>query len=98
MLMNRAPPSAAVRGGPSERRAREVAAESDQGPGAALGVPAEADVARERVLVSEEPLDGIPIVDAVGARERVERIDGLGAESHRGGHVPLEAELLLDRG
>src|SRR5256712_14024677 len=80
----------------SHRRAGELAAERDERPRCALCVPAEPDVAAERVLVPEEPLDGVPIVDAVGAGERVERIDGLGAELHRVGDVALEAKLLLD--
>src|SRR2546425_2332770 len=81
----------------SERRARELAAEDDQPPGSALRIPAEANVVRERVLISEEPLDGVPIVDAVRASQGVERIDRLGAEPHRVCHVPLEAQFLLDR-
>src|SRR5262245_63489263 len=35
---------------------RELAAERDQSPRSTLSVPAEADVARKRVLVPEEPL------------------------------------------
>src|SRR3989441_12142709 len=78
----------------SHRRAGELAAERDERPRRALRVPAEADVTGERVLVPEEPLDGIPIVDAIGTGERVESIDRLGAELHRVGDVALEAELL----
>src|SRR2546427_3384001 len=80
----------------SHRRTGELAAERDERPRRALRVPAEPDVTGERVLVPEEPLDGIPIVDAIGTGERVESIDRLGAELHRVGDVALEAELLLD--
>src|SRR4029450_2842786 len=72
--------------------------ERDQRPRPALRVPAEADVTGERVLVSEEPLNRVPVVAAVGAGQRGERVDGLGAELHRVGDVALEAELLLERG
>src|SRR5712692_8414107 len=82
----------------SESGACELAAEGDQPPGPALGIPAEADVGAQGVLVAEEALDRIAIVDAVGARQRVKVVYRLGAEPDREGHVPLEAELLLDRG
>src|SRR2546427_12357400 len=81
----------------SHRWAGELAAERDERPRRALRVPAEADVTGERVLVAEEPRDRIPVVDAVRARQRMQRVDGLGTELHRVGDVALEAQLLLDR-
>src|SRR5262249_58758619 len=45
--------------GMSHRGAAELTAERDQRPRPALRVPAEADVAGERVLVAEEPLDRV---------------------------------------
>src|SRR5262245_8060158 len=88
----------AARSGISHRGAAELATERDQRPRPALRVPAEADVAGERVLVTEEPLDGVAVVDAVGAGQPVERVHGVRAEHHRVGDVALEAELFLERG
>src|SRR5262245_48356812 len=82
----------------SHRGAAELATERHQRPRPTLRVPAEADVAGERVLVAEEPLDGVAVVDAVGAGQRVERVHGVRAELHRVGDVALEAELFLERG
>src|SRR5216684_3414314 len=84
-------------GVPSEGGADELAAESDEPPGRALRVPAEADVGGERVLVPEQPLDGIAVVDAVGACESVQGIHRVGAELHGVGDVASAPQLVLDR-
>src|SRR5215510_15001238 len=81
----------------SEGGADELAAESHEAPRRALRVPAEADVGGERVLVPEEPLDGIAVVDAVGARQGVEGIDRVRAELHGVGDVAPAPQLVLDR-
>src|SRR5262249_12585707 len=70
---------------PLHRGRVEFPAHRDQGPRPALGVPAEADVRAERVLIAEEALDRIAVVDAVGARQGVQRVNRLGAELHRVG-------------
>src|SRR6185436_1416735 len=73
------------------RRADELPTHRDECPRAALGVPAEADVGGQRVLVAEEALDRIAIVDAVGAGQGVQRVDGFGALLDRPRGVALEA-------
>src|SRR5207302_6457702 len=78
-------------------RRAELSTHRDERPRRGLRVPAEADVGRERVLVTKEALDRITIVDAVGAGERMESVDRLGAKLHRIGDVALEAQLFLER-
>ena len=55
-------------------------------------------MAGERVRVAEHALHRIAVVDAVGARHGVQRVDRLGAQLHRVGDVSLVAQLLLERG
>src|SRR5438046_6782742 len=81
-----------------QRRVVDFAAERGEAPRRRLRVEAEADMAGEGVCVAENALQRIGLVEAVGARHRVQRVHRLGGEADRIGEVALEAELRRDVG